>query len=94
MFQNVEPSKTEVNPPKKEKKLEEEEEIEEDDVKYKHRKDHLNKMEESQNEQKKEEKEEPILSFKERWKFRRPEAKKTLGKLIKEETSSVFNKNA
>ena len=89
MFQNVEPSKTEVNPPKKEKKLEEEEEIEEDDVKYKHRKDHLNKMEESQNEQKKEEKEEPILSFKERWKFRRPEAKKTLGKLIKEETSST-----
>ena len=78
------------NTANKEQKLEEEEEVEEDDSKYKHRnKNDTNKIEEPKTEIKKEEKEDHILSFKERWKFRRPEAKKTLGKIIKEETSST-----
>ena len=68
---------------KKKEDLEEEEEIEEDDLKIKNRSD--NKIEE-ENELKKEEN---TPSFRDRWKFRRPEAKKTLGKVIKEETEST-----
>ena len=68
---------------KKEENLEEEEEIEEDDIKIKNRNN--NKIEE-ENELKKEEN---TPSFRDRWKFRRPEAKKTLGKVIKEETEST-----
>ena len=67
-------------------KLEEEEEVEEDDSKFKKR----NKIkEESQTEEKKEEN---PSSF-HRWKFRRPEGKKTLGKVIKEETETTANSN-
>ena len=59
-------------------KLEEEEEIEEDDVKSK-------KRNIKETEIKKEENNHGLYN---RWKFRRPEAKKTLGKEINEETTS------
>ena len=77
--------KTMVN---EEPKLEEEEEVEEEDPKVRNK---INtKNEESQNEKKEEEN---IPTFKERWKFRRPEGKKTLGKIIKEETVSTSHSN-
>ena len=75
-----------------EKKIEEEEEVEEDDTLLKKR----NKKEEEENqndkEKKEEVKEENVSSF-HKWKFRRPEGKKTLGKVIKDETESTRNSN-
>ena len=75
---------------KEKPKIEEEEEIEEDDTKLKKNRNR-NKIEEPE-EPKKEEKEENI-SFRKRWRFRRPEAKKTLGKEIREETASTSHSN-
>ena len=73
---------------KEEPKLEEEEEVEEDDTNIKNR-NKTNKIEEIQNEPKKKEN---VSNF-HRWKFRRPEAKRTLGKVIKEETESTSHSN-
>ena len=70
--------------------LEEEEEIEEEDIKNKNRNKYNDKNEESEKEPKNEENH---PKFRERWKFRRPEAKKTLGKVIKEETESTTHSN-
>ena len=71
-----------------EPKLEEEEEVEEEDPKDKNRNKNSIKTEETQNDNKKED-----IPFRERWKFRRPEGKKTLGKIIKEETASTSHSN-
>ena len=67
---------------KKEQKLEEEEEIEEDDSKIKNsrKKINYNDIEPSQEEPKKEDN---TRNYSNRWKFRRPEAKKTYGKIKK-----------
>ena len=76
--------KSEENELKNEKNMEEEEEIEEDDTKIKSK--NKDSKEDSQNVDNKDEK---TPSFRYRWKFRRPEAKKTLGKVIKEEVEST-----
>ena len=69
--------------PKSEKgKSEDDQQIEEEEEVNKE--DELNKEKKDEN---------APLSFKERWKFRRPEAKKTLGKVIKEETESTSHSN-
>ena len=68
-----------------EKNEDEEEELEEVDLNTKKR----NKNETEQKQETK--KEENGQSFYDRWKFKRPEAKKTLGKEIKEETASTSN---
>ena len=68
-----------------EKNEDEEEELEEVDLNTKKR----NKNEIEQKQEAK--KEENGQSFYDRWKFKRPEAKKTLGKEIKEETASTSN---
>ena len=68
-----------------EKNEDEEEELEEVDLNTKKR----NKNEIEQKQETK--KEENGQSFYDRWKFKRPEAKKTLGKEIKEETTSTSN---
>ena len=68
-----------------EKNEDEEEELEEVDLNTKKR----NKNEIEQKQETK--KEENGQSFYDRWKFKRPEAKKTLGKEIKEETASTSN---
>ena len=73
---------------KEEPKLEEEEEVEEDDTNIKNRNKSY-KTQENQNEPKKEEN---VSNF-HRWKFRRPESKRTLGKVIKEETESTTHSN-
>ena len=76
------------------KKSEEEEDKEEEDVEEKE--DNTknikndNKLNESPN---KEKKEEAVPSFKQRWKFKHPETKKTLGKEIKEEEDLSNNSN-
>ena len=67
-------------------KLEEEEEIEEDDLKSKKRTNNNNNKD-NDDISKEVKKEENNQSLYNRWKFRRPEAKKTLGKEIKEEIS-------
>ena len=83
---NNDTNKSERNNTKKENKLEEEEEVEEEDTQFKS-KDKDKIEEESQNEPNKEENA-PCFN-RHRWKFRRPEAKKTYGKVIKEETEST-----
>ena len=76
------------NDTKTEQKLEEEEEVEEDDSKIKKR--NKNNTTETQDEPKKEENN---AHYSNRWKFRRPEGKKTLGKIVKEETTSSSHSN-
>ena len=79
------------NPPKNNKvnqKIEDEEEVEEEDLSTK-------KRSKKDIEQNKEIKSEEITpGFNSRWKFRRPETKKTLGKEIKEETASTSKTNS
>ena len=74
---------------KKEQKLEEEEEVEEDDSKIKKR----NKSNTTESSQEEPKKEENNAHYSNRWKFRRPEGKKTLGKIVKEETTSSSHSN-
>ena len=85
---NKKDEKKEIN--KEEKLQEEEEEIEIDDSKNKKRNIINNNIIESNNGKK----EENYPSFKERWKFRHPEGKKTLGKVIKEESTNEEKNNS
>ena len=68
--------------------IEEEEEVEEDDSKIKKKRNKVVKIEEPELPKKDEN-----ISFRNRWRFRRPESKKTLGKEIKEETESTSHSN-
>ena len=94
---NKSPKNLEIELKNEKDKKSEEEEKEEDD-KEKEEEDNNNnknikeenKIIESTNLEKKEE---VLPSFKERWKFKHPEPKKTLGKEIKEEIESTNNSN-
>ena len=68
--------------------IEEEEEVEEDDSKIKKKRNKVVKIEEPELPKK-----DDNISFRNRWRFRRPESKKTLGKEIKEETESTTHSN-
>lgn len=81
-----EPKKKQKKKPKVE--IEEEEEVEEDDSKIKKKRNKVVKIEEPELPKKDEN-----ISFRNRWRFRRPESKKTLGKEIKEETESTSHSN-